>query len=661
MVDEKTTAIITAKKDSIQSHPDATKGEAALNMGWQYSRGPFLSVHGKRARERELNLLYWFDYNWMVKSAFTGLMKKVAATPSVIKGPDDISTGVKAWYYKQLGRIDVERPDIEYWEEIRRQANFGAGWNDFIKMGVDYLKQDSGWYWELIAPGDPKQAPTGAVTGIAHLDSLRCIPTGDPEYPVIYCNRENKFHLLHHTRVVHMVDMPSGDINKKGYGLCALSRAVVISNREMNMAKYIDLNLDDKPPPGVVVASGMTNQEFQRAAQNFKAEQSTDEQPLWGKQLIFYAADATLAADLKFTNFAQAPEKFSFKEYTEIDVDSLALALGVDRQELWQLTGGNIGSAGQSEVLNRKGRGRAIADIYTNIEWAFNSFLPPGYTFEFISKDENEDLESAELAAKWTDAVNGAGANLSQDEARQVLADQVPAYHAAITDESGQVVPVDELDGQPEEEKPPTIVQVVEETKPDEEEVDVEETKEYGATREKFVERVGDIIGTFVLDQNRPQFGIYMRRNMRVFGQKAFIDGLEEGGVTQTALDTDEKKQLMSWIARQSPFITRIGKEIKDGLVISDTAARAEMWANKSLREIYTTGMLSADANGMYQWDLGAAVEHCKTCLRLDGQIHRLKDWMRRGLWPGCDKLICKGFRCTCDWHKVTGRARGRF
>lgn len=660
MVDDKTVAIVAAQKDSIQSHPDARKGEGMWDIGWQYSRGPLLSTHGKRQREKELNLLYWLDYNWMVKSAFTGLMKKVAATPWEITGPDDISTGVKAWYYKQIGRIDVDRPDIEYWQEILRQANFGAGWSDFVKMGVDYLKQDGGWYWEIIAPGDPKQAPTGAVTGIAHLDSLRCIPTGDPEYPVVYYNRQNKYHLLHHTRVVHMVDMPSGDITKKGYGLCALSRAVVISNREMNMAKYIDASLDDKPPPGVVVASGMTKLERDRAMKEYSAEQNTDEQPMWGKQLWLYAADATLAANLEFTNFAQAPEKFSFEEYTQIDFDSLALALGVDVQELKQLSGGNIGSATQSEVLHRKGQGRAIADIYANTERAINDVLPPDYTFGFKYKDENEDREVAELAGKWTDAVNGAGANISQDESRRVLANQVPAFHDAMTDESGEIVRADDLDVQPEEEKPPQI-------QPEETE-EIAEAKEletavklYAITREQFIERVGDLIGTFTKDKNRARFGIAMRRVMRQFGEKAYLDGLTDGGVIQTTLEPEEKQQLVAWITKQSPFITQIGQQIKDGLEITDTESRAEMWANKSLEDMRYAGILSANANGMYLFSLGTTEEHCKTCLRLDGQVHRFKDWVRRDLLPKSDKLACGGWKCDCGITGTTARARGRF
>jgi len=659
---DKTTAIKKAQADTIQVHPDATKGEGVNRFAWVQSRGPLLPEYGSRSRERALNLLYLFDYNWMPRSAFTGLMKKVAATPWEITGPDDISTGAKAWYYKQVGSLESDRPDIEYWQELLRQANFGAGWADFIKMGVDYLKQDAGWYWEIIAPGNPQEAPTGAVTGLAHLDSLRCIPTGDPTYPVLYINEKNIYHLLHHTRVVHMVDMPSGDITRRGYGMCALSRAVVIANREINMGRYIDTFLDDKPPPGVVIASGMVKQERDYALARFKDEQRVDEKAAWGNQLWFFAADATQAASLTFQSFAQAPEKFNFKEYTDIDINSLALALGVDIQELWQLSGGNIGSATQSEVLHRKGQGRAIGDLYANIERAINDILPVDYNFEFKYKDENEDKDRAELARIWTDVVNNAGANLSEDEARRVLANQVEGIHDAITDEEGEIIRVDDLDVQPEE-APPTIIQVVEEAKPEATNGKVPpqfKSKEFAATREQFIEKVGDFIGTFILDQNRARFGIAMRRYLRQSGEKAMLDGLETGGVIQTTLDADEKKLLALWIAQQSRFITDLGQRVKDGENVNANSS-AEMWANKSLQVMYNAGLLSADGNGMYEWNLGATEEHCKTCLRLNGQVHRFKDWVRTDLIPKSSKLECGGWRCDCALEKTTGRAKGRF
>ncbi|MGA0506735.1 hypothetical protein ACO2WS_26100, partial [Escherichia coli] len=67
-----------------------------------------------------------------------------------------------------------------------RQADFGRGWGSLIsKVLLDYLRQDGGGFIEVIAPGNPLKAPTAPATGLAYLDSLRCLPTGDPEYPVV--------------------------------------------------------------------------------------------------------------------------------------------------------------------------------------------------------------------------------------------------------------------------------------------------------------------------------------------------------------------------------------------------------------------------------------------------------------------------------------------
>src|SRR3990167_7279856 len=431
------------RQQTIQELPDAKKdlGAQQLLDFFVAQRGPLLESWGSRSREEDLRRFYRYDYNWMIQGAFAGVMKVVASAPWEIKGPDDLGATDEKYYGEAckaagLGPTRSERPDVDYWQTLLRQADFGRGWGSFFMKGVDYLRQDGGWYWEIIAPGSPLKAPTGPATGLAHLDSLRCLPTGDPEFPVVYVDRQQKLHRMHHTRVVQLVDMPDGDERRPGYGLCALSRAISIVNREILMGRYIEAMLDDKPPPGIVTAVGMTREKREQALALYREDQRKDERPPWGDQLWIFGMDRDSAPEIETTTFQQAPEKFDFKTYTELDVDSLALAIGVDRQDLWQLTGGNIGSGTQSEILSQKSRGKTIGLLRTSIERALNDILPKEYEFAFKYRDGQEDQERATVAGAWAGAVASAQNALSMDEQRRILADVIEPFGDVLRDES---------------------------------------------------------------------------------------------------------------------------------------------------------------------------------------------------------------------------------
>src|SRR5690606_24976128 len=121
-------------------------------------------------------------------------------------------------------------------------------------------------------------------------------------------------------------------------------------------------------------------------------------------------------------------------------VNALALAIGVDVQDLWQLTSGTLGSGAQSEVLDQKSRGKTIGTLRAAIERAISDILPEGYTFAFKYRDANEDQEKATTAKLWADAVAAASPHLDDMEARRILADTVEQFGEQLKDESGEVV-----------------------------------------------------------------------------------------------------------------------------------------------------------------------------------------------------------------------------
>lgn len=68
-------------------------------------------------------------------------------------------------------------------------------------------------------------SPGARITAIYHLDSLRCIRTGNLTYPVRYQALDGSYHLLRYDQVLFTADMISPRAEMFGVGFCAASRA----------------------------------------------------------------------------------------------------------------------------------------------------------------------------------------------------------------------------------------------------------------------------------------------------------------------------------------------------------------------------------------------------------------------------------------------------
>ncbi len=633
----------------------------------EVKRGWYLPPYGERRRDKVLREFDRHEDNALWQGAEGGFLTKAANVPWEVTG--------EGYTVADRGR-GAERLDaVSYFTDLLQQAHFGQGWKFQVKRsGRDYLSQDFGALWEIIGPGDPDTPLIGAVSGIAVLDSLRCFSTGNPEFPIIYFSQiTGQLHRMHRTRIVRFVDMPDGDERMYGNGLCALSRYISIAQQQIYMSRYIVQNLDDKPKPGVSIWSNISDSNLQTAIAKYNKETTADELGPLGKTLNLFSIDPSAPATMNPVNFSTAPEKFDYKAFMEIHINALALVLGVDKQELWELGGGSLGSGAQSEMLAQKARGKAFGDFLSTIEQLINiRVLPdgdsPGATaqvkFAFKYKDEQEE----EAQTKKDQALIQIAKGLKElgfgpQTIANMLADRSETFKELLTDDGGQVVTGTVADDSVEPERTaandtpqlpeqPAAAQIPA----------IAGQKAYSATKAEFVAVLSDLIrGGLADDLSRRRFGIVMRGHLRRLGQMAYEDGLKAGGV-EGEVDDDDLARVQDWLGEQSSYVTHFADTVyKEGLTPGDVQNRAELWAAKSLELMYQEGLKSADANGAYEWTLGATEDHCETCQRLAGQVHRLKEWYKRDLLPRRDKLACGGFNCKCSLKRVQKPAQGRF
>lgn len=637
--------IQTALDKSVQKKPNLKTGGATMQQFWwsESARGPLLPPEGTREREWTLHQYATHDYNTLFKSGVAVTAKRIISTPWELTG---------------------ESKAVELYQDVLWQACLGAGWEVFLSRLVkDFTRYDNGTYVELIGAGDPAGPLTGYPIAINVLDSLRCYPTGDPVYPVVYMDIAGTLHVLHSSRVKRMFDMPDTLETSYEYGECALTRCIAPVQRDILMNRYVELSLDDNPPPGLMLFQNITEKQLQAAFDKLDQQRHTDFGGKWGNVVRLYGMQADTMPQVTSVPYNSVPDKFDYVAYTELNVKQIALGLGVDIQDLWELTGNNLGTATQSEVLERKSKGQLLGTLYKAIERLINQMLPESLSFAFQYRDPEEDQQVADKASTWTTTVLSLEGMLSKDEQRRLLANQVEAIRDVITDAQGQIIRLHDDDPETPQQANPVL------TPPPEiptQEAVIDDTTEaekalaatQGAFRRQFIELVQrqqeGHISPAVL---RPALRLALVES----GADALLDGLADGGNPMTDLDEDGRKVLSIWRAEQSPYLGKFVTELTQStLTLSDIQRRADAWINKSINTLYFQGLELANRNKRFRWIVNPIKEHCRTCLKLNGQIHRMKDFIRTGLLPQSSKLICGGYQCGCSLQSTNQPARGR-
>lgn len=681
-----------AVDQSVQTaQPNTEKQPYAIDGMWDMfvvSHPEIVSAWGSKRRDRELREMSYITHNGLFQGAIAGLIMRVQATPWEIQAGRNI-----ARYYQDM----LQNSDFHDWE------------NWIARTLWDFFTQDFGAVAEVIGAGDPTKPVSGRVLGLAHMDALSCYTTKSNAFPIVYWNEEdNSMHRMEQTRVHRFTDMVSPRRLSYGNGLCALSRYLSEANVDILLGRHDNEMLNDLPPAGLMTIQGMTDTQVQQAIAMYEANRRADGQSVFRNTMILYGMDVGNALKVENHPFSTLPENFDTEKFVNMHVNKLALALGVDPQDIWPLSGQALGTGTQSTILHSKSQGKMFGRVLQMITRFINrKVLPDGAEFAFKFKDSESDETTARTAQLWVDLASKA-TWLTDDEKRRLVADMVEPIADVITDENGELVELPDDDPKADEQ---TVIVAPDANPlgqaPNQPDVQANVSGQTGAPnagndvggvnatvsdQRKFVGGNGgslldrghdthaarkdynDTLSSFTDDVaailqdaedgsiNKAAFSIRMRQSINQYGRNAYLDGLNAGGVETDTLEGDDSAAFAALLASQSGYVSDIATRLykDDGTVIGGADYNASLWGNKTLQPFYDAGVMSSDANGMYEWRYGDT-EHCVDCLRLNGQRHRMKDWMASDYMPKGDDLECGGFNCQCELVKTTGRAKGNY
>jgi len=141
----------------------------------------------------------------------------------------------------------------------------------------------------------------------------------------------------------------------------------------------------------------------------------------------------------------------------------------------------------------------------------------------------------------------------------------------------------------------------------------------------------------------------------------AFDIGYADGGA-ELPIDGEALSWLNARIEQEMGHIGTLFEQAKELRKEADTdllgfaSDRADGYTG-TLDELYTVGVMYADARQILTWSLGGTEKHCPTCSKLDGERHRAEWFIARDYIPRKPgaSLDCGGYNCDCSLTNAAG------
>ena len=339
-------------------------------------------------------------------------------------------------------------------QELLKRADGGQGWVTFAqKIMRDLLTTDNGVFIAVRRDGDEVQKirvkaersiqganpagyadasvtisnPGAKITGLYHLDSLRCIRTGNLAYPLRYYSLQGWQQIYRWDQVLMYADQPSPRAEHFGVGECAASRAYHTIAKLSAMEQLVYENLTGGGANKLVFLQGINDPTLQAILNSGKADAQA-------RGLVYYLGTilGAIPSDTPITSIEIRLKELltSFVPKDERDNGYLiyANAIGVPVQSIQPLSGQGLGTGTQTVVLDDQASGQGALPAF--LKWweqtVSDRVLPK--TTELTFTDEN-DLRDQKLRAEVqklradTRAVQIGDGEISPAMARQMAVD----------------------------------------------------------------------------------------------------------------------------------------------------------------------------------------------------------------------------------------------
>lgn len=272
------------------------------------------------------------------------------------------------------------------------------------------------------------QSSRGAkITGLYHMDSLRCTRTGNLSYPVRYQPLYGVPQLLRWDQVLMYADMPSPRAELYGVGFCAASRAYKTIATVAAMRQLLHEFVTGGGANKLVFVGGILEQTLRNLISAGLSEQQA-------KGFVYYlgtilgAVPGDTPITISEVLLKSLPQGFDPKQILDDAYLIYANNLGVPVQDIQPLSGQGLGTGTQTLVLDEAARGAGMLPAFLKwLEQTVSDRVLPATTE--LTFDDEHDLRDqkarAEVAKTRADERSARiqSGEISPAMARQIAAD----------------------------------------------------------------------------------------------------------------------------------------------------------------------------------------------------------------------------------------------
>ena len=149
--------------------------------------------------------------------------------------------------------------------------------------------------------------------------------------------------------------------------------------------------------------------------------------------------------------------------------------------------------------------------------------------------------------------------------------------------------------------------------------------------------------------------------------EQAFTEGQKDCGILASERTEEESKELARLIGDNYQYVGRFVEWIvqhskENGGNWEMIKARTDLWSGR-YEEVKNIAISLSCGNKKLLWQIDGG-EHCRSCLKLNGRVHRSSVWAAHDIAPRMitHSLKCGGYNCKCFWVETDAPAtRGRF
>lgn len=309
-------------------------------------------------------------------------------------------------------------------QQLMKQADGSSGWVVFAtKVMQDLLTTDNGIFIRMRRADDKTQtiklkaytppfggsaqtfdevnitgsSPGAKITGLYHLDSLRCQRTGNMAYPIRYQPLFGPPQLLRWDQVLCYADQTSPRAEMMGVGYCAASRC----HKTISKLAALEQLLYE-----FIAGKGATKLSFLQgiAEQTLQSVIKAGEMNAQAKGLIYYlgtiigAIPSDVPMSLTEILLKQLPQGFDPKQIQDNAYLIYANNIGIPVQDIQPLSGQGLGTGTQTVILQEAAQG--IGALPAFLKWweqTFSDRVFPATTE--LSFDDDNDIRDQKARA----------------------------------------------------------------------------------------------------------------------------------------------------------------------------------------------------------------------------------------------------------------------